>query len=111
MPARKNHGLGVEDLEPVLGADDVHASVAANFEHHGVQAVLDAEGFHLADEAFGVFRPGQLLLEDVQAEAVVDALLEDASQFPVPLEDQDAAGSALVRFDGRRPGRRALRPR
>ena len=44
----------------------------------------------LLDETVHVFRPGQLLLEGTEAEARVDALLEDSAQVPISFEDNDS---------------------
>ena len=96
----QDHGLGLEGLQTVLGADDVDAAVVADLQDHGVEPVFDAQGLQLADEALRVFGAGQFLLEDVQAEAVVDALHQDAPELAVPLEDQDVPGAALVGLDG-----------
>ena len=50
----------------------------------------------------GVLRPRQLLAEGMQTEAVVNALIEDAAQLPVPLQNQDAADAAVKGSAGRR---------
>jgi hypothetical protein len=45
---------------------------------------------HLLEVALGVLGAGQLLLEVVQAEAVVDALLQDAAGLALAVDDQHA---------------------
>ena len=74
-----------------------------DIHHHGVQLVFYAEIINLLDEAVGVLGAGQLLLEGVQAEAVVDALVEYAAQLAVALQDQHALASVLSR--GNRGGK------
>ena len=56
-----------------------------------------ARGGQLFDEAARVFRAGELLAEAVQAEAVVDALIQNAAELTVPLEEQDAPQTRLPR--------------
>ena len=52
---------------------------------------------HQLDKAARVLGARQLLLEIMQAEAVVDALVEDAAQLVVALQNQDAARARLAR--------------
>ena len=44
---------------------------------------------HGIDEALGIFHPGQFFAKKMQAEAVVNTLLENAPQEFVPLNDED----------------------
>ena len=85
------------DLEQAVnlvhGGDDL---VRADGEDHGQELIFDAALKHLVDEALGVLGAGQLLLEGVQAEAVVDALVQDAAQLVVALQDQDAPIPGVV---------------
>ena len=54
--------------------------LGGHVDDHGLGLVGDAEGLDLVDEPLGIFGAGQLLLEGVEAEAVVDALLQDAAE-------------------------------
>ncbi len=48
--------------------------------------------FHLVLETLRVFGAGQFLAECVQSETVVNALIEDAAENIVPLDDEDIPG-------------------
>ena len=65
--------------------------VRGDIQHHGVQTDVNAGLTYHVDEAPGILRAGQLFLEIVQTEAVVDALVEDAAQLTVALDDADRA--------------------
>ena len=56
---------------------------------HGVQFVLNAQIQDLVNETGRVFGTGQLLFEGVQAETVMDTLVQDAAKFIVTLQNQD----------------------
>ena len=87
-------------LEQTVGL--VHGGdgfIRRQIQHHGVQLVGDIQLLHLPDEPSGVFRTGQLLLKGVQAEAVVDALVQNAAQFVVPLQDQNVLNSCVPGSD------------
>ena len=66
----------------------------------------DAQGVDLFNEPPGVFRAGEFLMEGVEAEAVVDALVQDAAQFPVPFQHEDVPQTRLVGGHGCRQPRR-----
>src|SRR5699024_6545042 len=96
----QHHGFGVQ-LEQAVGA--VHGGdglVGGQVQHHGVELIGDAQLPGLGDVAGGVLGAGQLLPEGVQAKAVVDALVQDAAQFAVPLQDQQVLHPVPARFDG-----------
>ena len=67
----------------------------------------------LADDVLGqplgVLGPADRLLVEEEAEAVVDALVEDAAEGPVALEEQDVARPGPPGARGPRPGRPARR--
>ena len=95
-------------LMPVAARHQLERAVAGDVVDVGVGQHVDAVVDHLLQAALGVFRPGQLLAEMVQAEAVVDALPEDAAGFPLAVDEQDLLGAALARRRGPppcRPGR------
>ena len=65
---------------------------------------------HLAgavDVALRVLGAGQLLLEAVQAEAVVDALAQDAAGVVLALEHKQVVNAVFLRRNGSREARRA----
>ena len=55
----------------------------ADGEDHGIQLIFDPAVAYLRDEARRIFRAGQLFAEGVQAEAVVDALVQNAAELRV----------------------------
>ena len=101
-------GLRVDLDEALLAVDGRDVLVLADGEDHGVELVFDLPPKRLRDVPRGVFRPGQLLAEGVQAEAVVDALVQNAAQLHVALQNQNAAAPGVIRRDrGRQTGRAA----
>lgn len=82
--------------------------VRRDAEHHRVQQERDVPLRGLIDESLGIFRAGQLLLEGVESEAVVDALVEDAAELLVPFQNQDVPAARVVR--GNRRGKAAGPP-
>ena len=63
--------------------------VRGDVKNHGVQTDVNAGLTYHVDEAPGILRAGQFFLEIVQTEAVVDALVENAAQLAVALDDAD----------------------
>ena len=80
------------------GGED--AALRGDIQHHGIQQGFHPEGQRFIDKALGVSRAGQVLLEDFQAKTVVDALLQNAAQFLVALDDQHIFGAILFGGDG-----------
>ena len=75
-------------------------------EDHGVGHELDAGLAGPLYPAVHVLGAGELLLECVQAEAGVDALLQDSAEVPVALYDEHSPGSGLPgAYAGRDSGR------
>ena len=115
LPAahREDHRPGGALGEAVLLADGgqvLHPlPVRLKGEDHRRGEGGDLQFRGLFREPGGVFGAGELLAEPVDAEAVVDALEEDAPQFRLPLKDQDIAGGDAVFRRGhcRRQPRRA----
>ena len=97
--------LGVELEQPVLPVHGGDGLIRRQIQHHGVQLIGDAQLLHLLNEPPGILGAGELLLKGVQAEAVVNALVQDAAQLVVPLQDEDIPQARLV---GRR---RSSQPR
>ena len=74
--------------------------VRGHFQHHGVQLHLYAGVLEHIDEPSGVLGTGELLAKPVETKAVVDALVQDAAQFLVTLQDQDVPETAFPCFAG-----------
>ena len=74
----------------MLGADavDLVGGTGEELEHHGVQLHFHIGILDLMNKSGGVFRPGELLFEVVEPKTVVDALVENAAQLLVPLQNQ-----------------------
>ena len=89
----------------VLAVHRGDGAVGGDVHDHGVELVLYAPFKSLTDEAVGVLGACQLLLEGVQTEAVVNALVEYAAELLVALEDDHAARSAVVCGYSRRESR------
>ena len=73
--------------------------ILGDFQHHGVGFYLHIGAADHFGKALSVFGAGQLLFKVMEAETVVDALVEDAAQFFIPLQNQHffcAAGVAFV---------------
>ena len=81
----QDDGPGLDGLVAVPGADGVQDPVLVQIQHHGIGADLNVGVLHHVDEAARVLGAGELLLEAVQAEAVVDALVQDAARLVVAL--------------------------
>ncbi len=67
-----------------------------NVHDHGVQLVFNLQVKGLIDKAVCVLGTGQLFLEGMKAETVVDALVQNAAQFLVTLNDEDAVRACLL---------------
>ena len=101
----QHHRLGRKQLIALFavdGVDLVGPAVPAGhqLQHHRVQPDFHAGLFQQADVAAGVLRAGQLLAKAVQAEAVVDALVQNAAQLAVPLQNQHPAQALLPGLAG-----------
>ena len=90
----QDHRIGAELHQARLPARQRQHPVRRQVQHHGVQQVRDVQLPDLAGKPPGVLRPGKLPGEGVQAEARVDALVQNAAQLPVPLDDQQLSASA-----------------
>ena len=95
----QNNSLGLQLEQTVLTVHGGDNLVSAQIQDHGVQLVGDTQLLHLLDEAAGVFGTGQLFLEGVQTETVMDALVQNAAQFVVALQDQNVLNTCLVGSD------------
>ena len=94
--------------QPVRLIHGGHGLVRRQIQHHGIELVGDAQRLDLLDKPGCILGAGQLLLKGMQAEAVVDALVEDTAQLAVALKDQDILHTALAgRHRRRKPCRAA----
>ena len=97
----------LDDLVAVLLGDAVHLFVRGHFQHHGVQLHLYAGFLEHLNKAPGILRAGQLFAEAVQTKAVVDALVQNAAQFLVALQNKNVAQTAFPCLAGSSKARRA----
>ncbi len=80
--------------------------VVGDLQHHRVEHQFRTRLFQHVDETPGVFRAGQFFLEIVQAESVVDALVQDSARLSVAFHDENFSGSVFISFArGGQPGR------
>ena len=85
-----------------LAVDRRNMLICADGQYHRVEFIFDLAFKRLRDVTRSVFRAGQLFAEGVQAEAVVDALVQNAAQLHVALKDQDALAACVICRDSRR---------
>ena len=83
----------------ILGSGDIGLIMARRMTLEGAQVQVVAEGmqpvfylqlFHLPDKPARILRSRQFLLERMQAESVMDTLIQDTAQLLIPLQDQYA---------------------
>ena len=92
---REDDGLGFDAEHAVRAVHRGHGLVRRDVHDHRVELVLDIALENFVDKARGIFRAGQLFFKGVQAETVVDALIEDAAELSVALEDEDALAAGI----------------
>ncbi len=97
----EHHGFRGQRLIAALRAYDVHGSIRSNIQHHRVGQHRNGGVFEHVDEAARVFGAAQLLLEAVQAEAVVNALVQNAAKLLIALDDEDVFQAVLGGAHGR----------
>ena len=107
----ENHGARLVNLEPAAWRHrrDLRTAVRLrrDVQHHRAADNRDAERIRLVDKPLRVFGAGQLLLEAVEPEAVVDALLQNAARRVVTLDDKDVRRARLLRRAGSGESRRS----
>ena len=86
---------GLQDLITLFPADTVDLFVRGDLQHHGAQLHPHAGGTQQFNAAACILRAGELLPKAVQTKAIVDALVQDAAQFVVPLQNQNIAQAVL----------------
>jgi len=114
MPARAERAAGPlpaahgEDDRPRLHGNDPLRAAYVNRpalrgegDDHRPARIGDVKLPHAGNIARRVFGASQLLLKRMQAEAVVDALAEDAAERVLPLKDQEVFHARLARGTGR----------
>ena len=106
QPMEWTTGAGLDGAEPCRGPTQVRAPPGPAASTVRIEPDVDARRASPSRCSAGVVRPGQLLLEPAQAEAVVDALLQDAAELAVAVDDQHAFGAAPPW----RPAQRPCRP-
>ncbi len=91
LPAshRKDDGSRLNLKNSFLPVHRGHHAVLRNVHDHRAQPVLDSEFPDLVNESSRVLRTRQLLLKSPEAEAVVDALIQNAAEFCIPLQNQN----------------------
>ena len=85
----------------------MHFFVRGHFQHHGVQLHLYAGVLEHRNKAPSILRAGELLAEAVQTKAVVDALVQNAAQLFIALQNEDVAQTAFPCLAGSSKARRA----
>ena len=103
----KDHGPRPDGAIAVDGVEEADAFILRDLQDHGIGLCLHTGGFQHFNIAPGIFRPGQFLLEAVQTEAVVDALVQNTAQLAVALQDQNAAQALFPGCIGRSKSGRA----
>ena len=91
-----------ESLFRTHGSD---GPVRVQFDHEGVQEIRNPQLLHHIRVSGGKFHAGQILFEAVQAESVMNALLQDSAQGRVPLQDQDIPHTVFICADSGRHSR------
>ena len=93
---RQHNGPPPENLVALRFTDGVELAFGREVEHHRIEPHLHRSVGEHFDEPVRVFGPGEFLLEAVEPETIVDALVEDAAELLVALEDEDAAQPRLI---------------
>ena len=78
-----------------------------DIQNHGVQLAGNSQFLYLSNKTGCIFRPRQLLLKGMEAEAVVDTLVQNAAQLVIPFQNQDFINTV---FTGGDCGSQARRP-
>ena len=96
----EDHGARL-DLKDAHGGTSRHyGTVRAQLGDHRVGHIGDLSFLHHFCVAVGVFGSGQLLAEAVQAEAVMDALAQDAAERNVSFQNENVPLPHIVGGDG-----------
>ena len=93
---RQHDGLRSDLLIAVYGVDAADMLLRCHIQYHRVGQNGHGGLAEHFNEPSGVLRPGQLLFEVMQAKAVVDALVQNAAQLPVALQDQNITQARVI---------------
>ena len=94
-------GFGLDFHRPIFRGNIGDDFVFGDVEDVRPELIFDAALLHLLDEAGEEFRPGQLFFEFVEAETIMDALIEDAPEELGTLQNEDVADPLIISGDGR----------
>ena len=97
----KDHRAGFDLDEAELGAHCRDDSVVADIDDRAFEQALDAALLCLIDIALRILGAGELLIERMETEPVMDALVEDAAEPVFALEDDDVFEPRIIDRDGR----------
>ena len=103
----QHNSLGLEHLQAPLAGDGGDGLIGIHAQHGYARAHVDAHFSGLVDITLGVFGAGQLFLKAMQAEAVVDALAQDAAGIVLAFQHDQAVHARLLGGDGGGQTRRA----
>ena len=81
----QNDRLGVQLKQSVGLVHGGDGLVRRQIQHHRVELVFNSQFAYLRHKPCRVLGAGQLLFKGMQAEAIVDALVQDAAQLVVAL--------------------------
>ena len=104
LPAAHSQHDGLGLLHAVAGGLAYHMYLAlrGHLQHHGIQPHFHAGLRQQVGKTGGVLRPAEFFLKILQAKAAVDALVQDAAQLLVTLDDQDLFQALFPGGAGRR---------
>ncbi len=103
----QDDGPGLDKLVPRPRVD-AKDPVRRKVEDHGPGLDLDRLPDDVLGEAFSILGPADRLLIKEETEAVVDALVEDAAEGPLALDEKDLSRARPPGAEGRgQPGRPA----
>ena len=105
---RQHDGLSFEFHDAARRIDGANGLVLPHFQDHRVDEDLDLwQVFHKIVTTLRVAGAGQFFFEMVQAEAVVNALLQNAACLAVALQHENFLRAVLLGAERRRKSRRA----
>ena len=86
----KDHRSCLDDRQPILLVHGRDFFVCSNLQYHSIQPIFDLFFLHQINIPLSIFRPGQFFMKNMESESIMNTLVQDASQFPVTLQDQNA---------------------
>ena len=96
----KDHRACFDLDEAELGTHGRDDAVVADIDDRAFEQALDAALLCLIDIALRILGAGELLIERMETEPVMDALVEDAAEPVFALEDDDIFESRIIGRDG-----------